>query len=288
MTITEDRTIIGRGGVDTLLERSEKESLIDAALEAWGGEPRRVLLVGPDMTRFHSGAGELAEIFYQRLTPRAQVDLIPALGSHVPMTPQELETMYPGIPASAVKIHNWRTTVRKLGEVPAEYIEDLSEGKLHYSIDVEVNTQLLDGEYDLILSLGQVVPHEVVGMANHVKNIMVGLGGKDILDKTHFLGAVHGMERMMGRIDTPVRRALDYAAASTLSHMPIKYALTVVAPDAQGDPVTRGLFIGDGRAPYLQAARLSQQLNIRPSSKASGWATKPSTACGWRWPTRGN
>ena len=270
-----DKTIIGKGGFETVIEREEKEAMVEAALESWGGAPKKVLLVGPDMTRLHSGAGELTHIFHEKLSPQAQVDVIPALGTHVPMSADEIATMYPGVPADRFRIHNWRSEVRKVGQVPQEYIEDLSAGRLHFTIDIEVNRQLLDGGYDLIVSIGQVVPHEVIGMANHIKNILVGLGGSDIINKTHYLGAVHGMENIMGRIDTPVRRVMEYAATEFLSEMPIKYVQTVIAADTQGELRTRGVFIGEGRAPFIHAAKLSQQVNItvleKPIRKAVVW-----------------
>ncbi len=123
-------------------------------------------------------------------------------------------------------------------------------------------TLIARGNHDLILSLGQVVPHEVVGMANHNKNIFVGTGGPDGINKSHFLGAAYGMERMMGRADTPVRRVLDYASQHFARQLPIVYVLTVVGRGATGDLEVRGLFVGDDRECFERAAELSLQVNF--------------------------
>ncbi|MGI6622799.1 MAG: lactate racemase domain-containing protein [Acetivibrionales bacterium] len=107
--------------------------------------------------------------------------------------------------------HNWRTDIEKIGTVPSEFVKEVSEGLIDYPIDAEVNRRLADKTYDQIISVGQVVPHEVVGMANYTKNVLVGCGGKTMIDRSHFLGAVYGMERMMGRDHSPVRKVFDYA-----------------------------------------------------------------------------
>ncbi len=91
----------------------------------------------------------------------------------------------------------------------------------------QVNKMLVDGDYDLILSIGQVVPHEVVGMANYNKNILVGTGGTEAIHKSHFIGAAYGMEKMMGRSDTPVRRIFNYASEHFMKQLPIVYVQTV-------------------------------------------------------------
>jgi len=254
--------IVGCGGVQTSITREEARVMLEEALAAWGDAPRKVLVLPPDATRLHSGAGELTVLLYEMIGGRCQFDIMPALGTHAPMRPNELEMMFPGIPHERFLVHNWRADTVRLGEVPAEYVEDLSEGRLSCAIDVEVNRRLAQGGYDLVLSIGQVVPHEVIGMANQNKNLLVGIGGADFVNKTHFLGAVHGMERIMGRIDTPVRRVLDYAESGFLAELPIKYILTVKGGDEAGRLHLRGLYLGEGKAPYFEAARLSQRVNL--------------------------
>ena len=127
---------------------------------------------------------------------------------------------------------------------------------------IEVNKLLFAG-YDLILSVGQIVPHEVVGMANYTKNIVVGAGGADIINKSHFLGAAYGMERMMGRIETPVRRLFNYAVETFLRDLPIKFVLTVMEKNKAGSGmIMRGLYVGDDMETFTLGARLSQKVNL--------------------------
>jgi nickel-dependent lactate racemase len=150
----------------------------------------------------------------------------------------------------------------RLGEVPSSYVRELSEGKLDYTWPVEVNRLVAQGDHDLILSIGQVVPHEVIGMANYNKNILIGTGGPDSIHRSHYLGAVYGMERIMGRADNPVRQLLNQAASRFLGGFPIVYVLTVVARNSEGRIVTRGLFVGDDVECFHRAAELALRVNF--------------------------
>jgi nickel-dependent lactate racemase len=170
--------------------------------------------------------------------------------------------MFPGVPQELFRVHNWRTEIETLGEVPAEFIREQSEGKLDYAWPAQVNRLIAQGGFDLILSIGQVVPHEVIGMANYTKNILVGTGGREGINRSHYLGAVYGMERIMGRADTPVRRVLNLAADRFLKHLPIVYAHTVVGMKPDGSLAVRGLFIGDDVECFERAAELSLEVNF--------------------------
>ena len=142
------------------------------------GHPKKVLLIPPDFTRMHSGAGRITAIYYEMLKDTCHIDIMPALGTHEPMTPAEIDEFFgKGIPHEAVIVHNWRKDVVNVGQVPADYVAQISERLVSDPVDVEVNRRIVDGTYDLIISIGQVVPHEVVGMANYSKNIFVGCGG---------------------------------------------------------------------------------------------------------------
>ncbi len=236
------------------------------------GERRRVLVVPPDITRLHSKAGELTELLWQYYGDRL-VDVMPALGTHKPMSDVQIAGMFGGTPHSLFRVHDWRNDVVTLGEVPGEFIHEVSEGRLSYAWPAQVNRLLLEGGHDLILSVGQVVPHEVVGMANGVKNIFIGTGGPLGIHRSHFLGAVYGMERMMGRAETPVRRVLNYASERFAGRLPqIVYVQTVIAKNDAGRLVMRGLFIGDDAECFERAAALSLECNFerldRPVKKA--------------------
>ena len=222
---------------------------------------KKVLLIPPDITRFYSKAGYITNTYYHLLKDTCEIDILPALGTHVPMSEEECKEMFGDIPYDRFIPHNWREDVVKIGEVPASYIEEITEGLWHEGVDVEVNKLLLDPSYDLIVSIGQVVPHEVIGMANHSKNIFVGVGGKAMINASHMIGAVYGMERMMGRDHTPVRKIFDYGCEHFINHLPIIYALTVTTnPDSVTK--THGLFIGDKRSVLEEAIKLSQKINI--------------------------
>lgn len=222
---------------------------------------RRVLLLPPDHTRLHSGAGRIVQHLYEMLSPTCEVDVMPALGTHVPVTEGEWREMFGNVPFERMIVHNWRADVVRLGQVPGEVIERLSEGLMRDPVDVELNRRLLDPGYDLILSIGQVVPHEVVGMANRNKNLFVGCGGANMINSSHMLGAFYGLERIMGRDHTPVRDMFDYAEEHFLASIPLSYILTVTtAPE--GEVRTHGLFIGRERARFEEAVALSQQVNV--------------------------
>ena len=256
-------TYAERSGETLALSRADKEALLRQALEQIGRPLRKVLLIPPDFTRFNSNAGELTAILYGLLTPHGQVDILPALGTHFAMTEKEIRTMFgPDIPLERFRVHDWRRDVRHLGDVPAARLHEWSEGKLNYAVRVETNRLLFEG-YDLILSLGQIVPHEVVGMANYTKNIMVGVGGSDMINRSHFLGAVYNMERIMGRSDTPVRRLFNYGCETFLRDLPLVYVLTVMAKNrATSRMEMRGLYVGDDMATFGAGARLSQKVNL--------------------------
>ncbi|MGD8452791.1 MAG: lactate racemase domain-containing protein [Phycisphaerae bacterium] len=249
------------GSPTTAISPERAQALVER-LVAELGEPRRVLLIPPDFTRQYSGAGGLTVMLYERLATRGQVEILPALGTHAAMTAGEREAMFPGLPASAFHVHEWRRGLARLGEVPAPVVERITAGRLSFAISCEVNPLLVERPWDRIVSIGQVVPHEVAGLANHYKAILVGVGGPDTINKTHYVGAVHGVEATLGRRRTPVRTLLAYMAAEFLRDLPITYVLTVRGPDVDGALVTRGLFAGDDEACFEPAAALARDVNI--------------------------
>jgi nickel-dependent lactate racemase len=178
------------------------------------------------------------------------------------MTEAEIKRMFGDVPVDLFREHDWRGGLVTLGEVPAEFVREVSEGKADFPWPAQVDKLLVEGGFDLILSIGQVVPHEVVGMANYNKNVFVGTGGVEGINKSHYLGAVYGMERMMGRADTPVRRVLNYASDHFGRDLPVVYVHTVVGP-SEGGLVTRGLFIGDDIECFNRAADLSLKVNFQ-------------------------
>jgi len=232
---------------------------IKAELAEWvqGKNLKRVLIIPPDITRANSGGGIITQIYYE-LLEGTRVDILPAIGTHTPMTRDEQIRFFGAdIPAERYLVHDWRDGVRKIGEVPDYYVREVSDGLMDEPFEFELSDYILDGEYDLILSVGQVVPHEVAGMANYTKNIAIGCGGSNFISSSHMLGAFYGMERIMGRTDTPVRKIFDYVQDKFLSSLPILYVMTVVSEDN-----IIGLFIDKLSDGFIQACDLSRKYNI--------------------------
>jgi nickel-dependent lactate racemase len=247
-----------------------------------------VLALPPDLTRSNSMAGPLACIAYDYFGDRLS-DIMPALGTHAAMSDQQLERMFPGVPRQLFRVHDWRNDVVTIGEVPADFVTGATEGIWRKPWPVQLNRLVWNGHHDLILSIGQVVPHEVVGMANYNKNLFIGVGGSAGINESHFIGAAYGMERMMGRADTPLRRILNYALEHFCRHLPVVFMLTVIGPRGAeemgtgtsrsgnrspskpngSEPVpissglaVRGLFIGDDEDCFRRAAALSVEVNF--------------------------
>ena len=252
--------LFASGSPTAELSADDLRNGLQTALAALGTR-HKVLAIPPDFTRFHSHAGQLTELAYDLLGP-ALTDVLPALGTHKPMTDAEISRMFGRTPRELFRVHDWRNEIVTLGEVPGEFMQDVSEGQLDYTWPAQVNRLLTEGGHDLILSIGQVVPHEVVGMANGAKNIFVGTGGPLGIHRSHFLGAVYGMERMMGRVDTPVRKILRYASQHFAQHLPIVYVQTVVAKNESGALAVRGLFISDDEQAFECAARAQPQVQL--------------------------
>ena len=250
------------GGIEADLFPQLKELLTESVAKL--GQRNRVLAVPPDQSRLHSRAGELTRYAWEYYGNRMQA-VLPALGTHTAMQPDQIARMFGAMPQQLFHFHNWRTDVETLGEVPAEFIHQQSEGKLNYAWPAQVNRLIARGGFDLILSIGQVVPHEVIGMANYNKNILVGTGGRDGINRSHYLGAVYGMERIMGHAENPVREVLNYASDHFLRNLPIVYVLTVIGRMGDGADerlAVRGLFIGDDVECFHRAAELSVRVNI--------------------------
>ncbi len=226
------------------------------------GRLKKILLIPPDFTRMHSGAGRITAIYYEMLSATCHVDIMPALGTHDPMTPSEIREFFgDNVPLDAFIVHNWRSDVVRIGQVPGDYVNEVSEGLVSDPVDVEVNRRIIGGSYDLIISIGQVVPHEVAGMANYSKNIFVGCGGSSMINQSHMLGAFFGLERIMGRDRSPVRKVFDYAQERFLNDLPLFYVLTVTTQSG-GNVAIHGIFAGRSRRIFEEAVALSQQKNI--------------------------
>jgi nickel-dependent lactate racemase len=249
-----------RGSVGDTLSLDDLRAGLFQALERLGPR-RRVLVVPPDFTRVHSQAGVLTKVAHEFYGP-ALTDVLPALGTHTPVTPAQIAEMFAGVPPELFRAHNWRTGITTVGEVPAEFVRQASGGAADFAWPAQLANLIWTGQQDLILSVGQVVPHEVVGMAGYNKNLFIGAGGVEGINRSHFIGAAYGMEKMMGRADTPVRRILNYASEHFTKHLPIVYVHTVVGRADDGRLVVRGLFVSDDVSGFDKAAALSLKVNF--------------------------
>ncbi len=274
-------TFISAGSPRHDISAEEMKKYIHEALPLALGEiddVGKVLVLPPDGTRIHSKAGLITDLLAEELSQQDKLGAImPAVGTHMAMTEDELRHMFPKSPIEKFVQHDWRSDAVELGRIESDWIRNISEGTADYDCPLQLNRLLRDGNFSMIVSVGQVVPHEVIGMANHLKNIFVGTGGKEIIDKSHYLGAVYGMEKIMGRIDTPVRAVFDEGYLRFGNQIPpILWILTVVGPRtaeealqtgkaagmSAGSLALRGLFIGFGRNCYEQAAVLAQKVNM--------------------------
>ncbi len=260
----------GRGAVSDALDPAQMKRGLFDALDKLG--PRnKVLVLPPDFTRFHSQAGILTQYVWEYYGERLAA-VLPALGTHSPMTEHQLREMFGDMPLSLFKAHDWRNDVVTLGTVPPSYVKEITEGKLDFDWPVQVNKLLVEGGFDLILSIGQVVPHEVIGMANYNKNLFVGTGGSVAINRSHFVGAVYGMERIMGRADTPVRKLFNYGSDHFGHLLPQTVYVQTVVGRAPGGMAVRGLFVGDDIEVFNRAAALSLEVNF-------GMVPKPFKKC---------
>ncbi len=253
-------TLFAKGSPSTDLTEAELRAALVGVFEKLGPR-KRVLALPPDFTRAKSMAGLLTSIACEHFGDRL-TDVMPALGTHTPVTDWQLDRMFPGVPRSLIREHDWRHGVVTIAEVPADYVCQVTEGIWTRPWPVQLNRLVWEGGHDLILSIGQVVPHEVVGMANYNKNLFVGTGGSQGINESHFIGAAYGMERMMGRAHTPLRRILNYAQDHFCQRLPLLFLLTVVGPRSDGSLAVRGLYIGNDVECFERAANLSLQVNF--------------------------
>jgi len=255
--ITETAKHISRPRIEALLD-----DCLAQARQRICDTPRRVLLLPPDITRMHSGAGWMTEYLYRALQDEADIHVIPTLGQHEPHTPEQNRQMFGAIPNERIHAHDWRGGSVGVGEVSADYVKDVSGGQVDWPIPIVLNRMLMEEQWDLIINIGHVVPHEVLGFANHNKNYFIGLAGKDTICASHMMAATCGIENNLGCLTTPVRQCFNKAEDDFLGGLPDFYIQVVLARDEQGALVHTGFHAGDDLETYLAAARQAREENI--------------------------
>lgn len=224
--------------------------------------PKRVLLLPPDITRMHSGAGRLTELLYHQFAGEAEVFVIPTLGQHVPHTPEENQRMFGSVPEERILKHDWRNGCVHVGEISGAEVAESCDGVADWPIPITLNRTLMEEPWDLIINVGHVVPHEVLGFANHNKNYFIGVGGKELICASHLMAARCGIENNLGNLVTPVRHCFNLAENRFLGQLPDLYVQVVMARNDQNELVHTGVFVGDDLETYLAAARQSREQNI--------------------------
>lgn len=253
----ERKAQIGRKEMESLVVKSANECLRRICKN-----PKKVLLLPPDITRAHSGAGWITEIFYTFFAQMADVYVIPTLGQHVPHTPGQNQWMFGSIPEEKILKHDWRNDAKRLGIIPADYVEKITEGRANWDIPVAINRYVMEEAWDIIINVGHVVPHEVLGFANHNKNYFIGLGGKDTICASHIAAASYGIENNLGSLVTPLRHCFNKAENEFLNDLPDVYVQIVMAYNTKGELVHTGFYCGNDLDTYLQAAKQSMAENI--------------------------
>lgn len=244
------------------------ERLIDQVCPAKDYRGKRVLLIVPDGTRT-APIGTLFKALYEQIGAVAKAfDVLIALGTHPPMseaaicqrleiTLQERSQRYLGV---SVFNHEWNNpaALQDLGTIPEQEIAALSNGLFSVAVEVKVNRRLFD--YDQIIIVGPVFPHEVVGFSGGNKYLFPGVSGPEILNFFHWLGAVITNPMIIGNKQTPVRRVIDRAAAMVSVS---KLCFCLVVDRAH----LAGIFVGTPEEAWNEASELSRRVHITYKDK---------------------
>ena len=259
--------MFGKGTLEGTLTREEVSDVVRRACDEMRVEGKRVLTIIPDRTRTMP-MPLMFELLQQNLAGRAKAhDYLVALGTHQLMTDAELSQMI-GCPVrngvcgqSKVLNHRWDLpeTFVDVGAIPASEVASVSGGLLSEEIVIRINRLIFD--YDQVLICGPVFPHEVVGFSGGNKYLFPGISGSDMINQTHWLGALLGSYSIIGTASTPVRELIDRAAAQI--SVPISCMALVVSHEGAS-----GVYFGSAVEAWKAAVELSSQKHIH-------WIDKP-------------
>src|SRR5690349_2529343 len=225
----------------------------------------RVLAIIPDKTR-DDNTHELFPIADKFLSERgvAKFDALVAQGTHPPMSQaQKFDKIGNADFRGSIFDHRWDQPEEliMLGELSADEVRSLTDGLVEQAVPVSINKLLAPGVYDTVLVFGATVPHEVAGFAGGAKYFFPGIAGPELTHTTHWLGALAGIENIIGQVETPTRRLIE-AAADLIAARVISIN-SVVSRNADGELLTFGLFAGDIREAFRRAAEVSRHVHIR-------------------------
>ena len=255
--------LVGKGYDEGFLTESEVRALMSEAFAKIDLNGKRVLIIIPDSTRT-APLPLFFRLFHDMLWGRVKaLDYLVALGTHpvmseealnrlVGVTPQERETTYAGV---QIFNHDWDSpdTFAKVGTIPAEEIEHLTDGLLSQEVAVTINRMVFD--YDQVMLLGPVFPHEVAGFSGGNKYFFPGISGQEVINFTHWLGALITSKSIIGTPYTPIRAVID-RAVSFIDVPTLCFALVVMHDGLAG------LYIGPPKTAWEQAVALSASRHI--------------------------
>jgi lactate racemase len=255
--------LVGEGTRDAVVAPAAIREIVRAGLRPiLSGQPARILGIIPDKTR--SFTPGVVHAFVEACRDSgADCDLLIANGTHAPMTDEEIARFLhlDEVPEifEDVTVYNHTTKASDLcvvDTIPADVVCRLSSGRLNLDIPVKINRRVFD--YDALVIIGPVFPHEVVGMSGGYKYLYPGIAGLEIIDQSHWLGALMGIHDIIGRSETPVRRLIEYAGEILRSRRPVLCLSLVLASDHG----LRGLWCGEPIESHRKAAALSREVNI--------------------------
>jgi len=254
--------VIGQGYTDRFLTPDEARAIFERGLAEIGVRGKRLLFIIPDSTRSGPMPFCFRTLTDLTLGQAAQVDFLIALGTHLEMdedkvmhhlgiTPEERRLRYGKV---GIYNHNWQAGLVEIGTIPADEIEALSGGLMRENVRVQVNRRLF--EYDHLIVVGPVFPHEIAGFSGGNKYFFPGVAGPDVINFTHWLGAVITNLKTIGIQNTPVRAVIDRAAAM------IRVPKSCFSMVVRGHEDLAGLYFGTPEESQAEAAKLSAQVNI--------------------------
>lgn len=261
--------VSGAGYTDGLLSDSDVHEIVDAALSGIKFGNKRILAIIPDTTR-SAPIPLLYRSIYQQLAPKVKVfDVLVALGTHHPMSRDQIYK-HVGISEEEHKNtfsktsffnHLWKDqqALVQIGVLSEDTVEAVSDGLFRMSVPIKVNKLILD--YDHLMILGPVFPHEVAGFSGGNKYFFPGIAGQEIIDFFHWLGALITNCKIIGKKDTPVRKVIDLAA----SHIPVERSCFAMVVEGNG---LAGLYYGSPEDAWSISADLSNRLHITYKDQA--------------------
>ncbi len=261
--------VIGHGSAELELSETDLKAIVEQALDPiQPGE--RVLAIVPDKTR-DDNTDLLFPFAAEVLTGKGvtRFDALIAQGTHPPMTETQ-KLLKLGIRnerssyfSGAIFDHRWDRPEElvTLGELSAEKVSKLTAGLISRSVPVSLNKLLAPGAYDTVLVFGATVPHEVAGFAGGAKYFFPGVAGPELTHTTHWLGALAGIENVIGQVETPTRHLIE--AAADLVPAQVISLNTVVSRNSNGKLITHGFFAGEIKQAFRRAAEVSSQVHIR-------------------------